>query len=125
MHIRLIAGAFALVPLLSCSALAQLAVSANDGKAVLVDGVNSVPAEPALDYVTVVDLGVSPPRVVGEVAAPVSVVGPPQSVAVAPDESYALIVASTKVDPADPKKTVPDNRLTVIEGETDRGDADA
>jgi DNA-binding beta-propeller fold protein YncE len=119
MHIRLIAGAFALalapLPLLSSGALAQLAVSANDGKAVLVDGVNSVPAEPALDYVTVIDLGASPPRVVGEVTAPVSVVGPPQSVAVSHDESFALVVASTKVDPADPKKTVPDNRLTVID----------
>lgn len=115
MHIRLIAVALALVPLLSSGALAQLAVSANDGKAVLVDGTNVVPAEPALDYVTVVDLGASPPRVVGEVAAPASVVGPPQSVAVSRDESFALVVASTKVDPADPKKTVPDNRLTVID----------
>jgi DNA-binding beta-propeller fold protein YncE len=113
MHIRLIA--LALVPLLSSGALAQLAVSANDGKAVLVDGVNSVPAEPAPDYVTVIDLGVSPPKVVGDVAAPASVVGPPQSVAVSHDESYALVVASTKVDPADPTKTVPDNRLTVID----------
>jgi DNA-binding beta-propeller fold protein YncE len=51
----------------------------------------------------------------GEVGAPVSVVGPPQSVAVAPDESYALVVSSTKVDPANPKKTVPDNRLTMID----------
>ena len=46
---------------------------------------------------------------------PGSVVGPPQSVAIAPDESLALIVASTKIDPADPKKTVPDNRLSVID----------
>jgi hypothetical protein len=67
------------------------------------------------DYVTVVDLGASPPRVVGEVNAPASVVGPPQSVAVSHDESFVLVVASTKVDPADPKKTVPDNRLTVID----------
>jgi DNA-binding beta-propeller fold protein YncE len=117
MHTRFFAGAAALVfvSLFSSGALAQLAVSANDGKAVLVDGVTSVAAEPVPDYVTVVDLGVFPPKVVGEVEAPGSVVGPPQSVAIAPDESYALVVASTKVDPADPKKTVPDNRLTVID----------
>jgi DNA-binding beta-propeller fold protein YncE len=36
-------------------------------------------------------------------------------VAVAPDESIALVVASTKIDPTDPKKTVPDNRLSVID----------
>jgi DNA-binding beta-propeller fold protein YncE len=115
MRNRLIAGALALVPLLSSGALAQLAVSANDGKAVLVDGTNVVPAEPVPDYVTVIDLGASPPKVVGEVAAPASVVGPPQSVAVSHDESFALVVASTKVDPADSKKAVPDNRLTVID----------
>jgi hypothetical protein len=94
MHIRLIAGALAIVPLLSSGALAQLAVSANDGNAVLVEGVNSVPAEIVPDYVTVIDLGVSPSRVVGEVPAPVSVVGPPQSVAVSHDETYALVVAA-------------------------------
>jgi DNA-binding beta-propeller fold protein YncE len=43
------------------------------------------------------------------------VVGPPSSVAIAPDESIALVANSIKVDPADPKKTVPDNRLSVID----------
>jgi hypothetical protein len=42
MPIRSIAGvaALALVPLFSSTVLAQIAVSANDGKAALVDGVN-------------------------------------------------------------------------------------
>jgi hypothetical protein len=46
MHFRSIAGvaALALIPLLSSGALSQLAVSANDGNAVLVDGANVVPA---------------------------------------------------------------------------------
>src|SRR5262249_58935321 len=68
----------------------------------------------AEDTVTIIDLGVSPPRVVGELKAPSSVVGPPQNVAIAPDESLALVSANMKLDPADPKKLVPDNRLTVI-----------
>ena len=80
-----------------------------------VDGVNKIVENPAPDNVTVIDLGVSPPKVVGQVNAPGSVVGPPQSVAVAPDESIALVAASTKIDPSDPKKTVPDNRLSVID----------
>ncbi len=41
--------------------------------------------------------------------------GPPQNVAVAPDESFALVAAALKIDPADPKKTVPDNKLSVID----------
>jgi len=99
----------------SFTAAAQLAVSSNDGKAILVNGANTVPANPVDDTVTIIDLGVSPPKVVGELKAPSSVVGPPQNVAVAPDESIALVSANTKLDPGDPKKTVPDNRVSVID----------
>jgi len=42
-------------------------------------------------------------------------VGPPQNVAIAPDESIVLVSANMKPDPADPKKLVPDNRLTVLD----------
>jgi len=100
---------------LSCAASGQLAVSANDGKAVLVNGVNSVPANPPRDTVVLIDLNAKPPKVVAELDVPASVVGPPLSVAVARDESFALVTAATKVDPADPKKTAPDDKLSVID----------
>jgi DNA-binding beta-propeller fold protein YncE len=100
---------------IAMAAHAQLAVSSNDNKVVNVDGVNKIVENPAPDNVTIVDLGASPPKVIGQVNAPGSVVGPPQSVAVAPDESIALVAASTKIDPSDPKKTAPDNRLSVID----------
>jgi hypothetical protein len=110
-------GALSLAALISVSsgASGQLALSANDGKAILVDGVNSVPANPPPDTVTVIDLSATPPKVVAELQAPASVVGPPLSVAVARDESFALVTGATKVDPSDPKKTVPDDKLTVID----------
>jgi DNA-binding beta-propeller fold protein YncE len=104
-----------LMSLFSFGAAAQLAVSSNDGKAVLVNGANTVPPNPVDDTVTIIDLGVSPPKVVGEVKAPSSVSGPPQNVAIAPDESIALVSANMKIDPADPKKTVPDNKVSVID----------
>ncbi len=100
------------------SASAQIVVSANDNKAVLVDGVNTVPANAAPDTVSIIDLNVSPPKLVAEINVPASVVGPPSSVAVAPDESFAIVTAATKVDPADPKKTVPDNKVTIIDLKT-------
>jgi len=103
------------VPLLSFGAAAQIAVSSNDNKVINVNGANQSVENPPADTVTIVDLGASPPRVIGEVKAPSSVVGPPQNVAVAPDESFALVAAAVKIDPADPKKTVPDNKLTVID----------
>src|SRR5499426_3005399 len=109
------ATALAAILSLSSGASAQLALSANDGKAVLVDGVNTVPANPAADTVTVIDLGVTPPKAVAEVPVPTSVVGPPSSVAIARDESFALVTGAMKLDPADPKKLVPDDKLTVID----------
>ena len=91
------------------------AVSSNDNKVVNIDGVNNIVQNPPPDNATIIDLGVSPPKVLGQVNVPNSVVGPPQSVAIAPDESIALVVASTKIDPADPKKTATDNKLSVID----------
>jgi lactonase family protein with 7-bladed beta-propeller len=110
-------GVLSLAALISVSsgASGQLALSANDGKAVLIDGVNSVPANPPADSVTVIDLNATPPKVIAEIQAPASVVGPPSSVAIARDESFALVTGATKIDPADPKKTVPDDKLSVID----------
>ena len=110
-----IAIATAALPLFAINAAAQIAVSSNDGKAVLVNGVPTVPANPIDDTVTIINLGVSPPKIIAEFKAPSSVVGPPQNVAVAPDESFALVASHMKLDPADPKKQVPDNRLSVID----------
>jgi DNA-binding beta-propeller fold protein YncE len=110
-----LAAALALLPVLSVGAAAQIAVSANDNKVVNVNGTNQIIESPAPDTATIIDLGASPPKVIGEVKAGSSVVGVPQSVAIAPDESIALVTAATKKDPADPKKTVNDNKVAVID----------
>lgn len=94
---------------------AQLAVSANDNKIVNINGKNTIVPNPPPDTVAIIDLKASPPRVIAEVNAPVSVVGPPLSVAVTPDESLALVTASNKIDPNDPTKQTPDTRVSVID----------
>ncbi|MGB7257270.1 MAG: YncE family protein [Pseudolabrys sp.] len=114
-HLLQCAAALIALPLLAPPASAQLAVSANDNKAVLVDGASKMPDNPQADTVTIIDLSVKPPKVIGEVQAPASVVGPPQSVAVSRDESIALVTGAIKVDPADPKKTTADSRVSVID----------
>src|SRR6516162_9141255 len=114
-HTVIVAFAIAALPLTAINAAAQIAVSSNDGKVVLNNGTVAVPANPVDDTVTIIDLGVSPPKVIAEFKAPSSVVGPPQNVAVAPDESFALVAATMKLDPADPTKQVPDNRLSIID----------
>jgi DNA-binding beta-propeller fold protein YncE len=105
----------ALVVALALPAAAQIAVSANDHKARLVNGVNTVPPNPTPDTVTIIDLKTNPPAIIAEVNAPTSVVGPPLSVAITPNGSLALVTAATKVSPTDPSKTVPDNRMSVID----------
>ena len=66
----------------SDSGRGYLAVSANDSKAVLVDGKTTVVPNAGPDTIAVIDLRASPPRLVAEIDAPASVVGPPTSVAI-------------------------------------------
>jgi DNA-binding beta-propeller fold protein YncE len=94
---------------------AQLAVSANDNKVMLVNGATTVVPNPPADTVAVIDVGAKPPKVVAEIPAPASVVGPPLSVALTPDEGLALVTAAQKIDPGDPTKQIPDNRVSVID----------
>jgi DNA-binding beta-propeller fold protein YncE len=99
-----------------CSqATAQIAVSANDGKAALVNGVTAVRTDPQADTVTILNTAVMPPRILGEVQAPNSVLGPPHNVAIAPDGSIALVASSNRIDPTNPRALIPDNRVSVID----------
>ncbi len=112
MHLR------SLLPLcvfLTSAARADLAVSSNDAHVVLLDGVNTPVKNAPPDTLAVIDLAVSPPKLLAEINVPGSVIGPPFSVAITPDESLALVSACMKVDPADPTKTTEDNRLSVVD----------
>jgi len=94
------------------SAGAQLAVSANDGKQ---PRLGDKPSDVKPDSVAVIDLNHYPPKVVGTVDVPISMIGPPTIVAVAPDESYAIVTASQKLDPADASKFILDDKVSVID----------
>jgi DNA-binding beta-propeller fold protein YncE len=118
-HLRILAG-FASISLLlaagaSSTAFADLAVSANDNKLVLVNGVPTVVANPRPDTVTIIDLSAKPPRIVNELNVATSVVGPPLSVAITPDESLVLVTGAMRIDPSDPTRQIPDNKLSVID----------
>jgi DNA-binding beta-propeller fold protein YncE len=95
--------------------LVRWAVSSNDNKNYLDNGVVKVAAAPPPDTVSIIDLFASPPKVAAELEVPGSVQGPPLSVAVTPDESLALVTSPQKIDPADPTKLVADDRITVID----------
>lgn len=91
---------------------AQIAVSADDGKQV-----RPGDAEPAgvPDDVTVLDLGGPRPRILGRVAASGSLIGPPESVAVAPGARFALVTGGQKADPDHPSAPAPDDAVSVID----------
>lgn len=105
----------ALAAILSASpAMAQLAVSANDSKVKLVNGVVQT-VKDGKDTISIIDLSVTPPKLLAEIEAPASVAGPPTSVAVSPNEAIALITAAEAVDPADATKRVPSDKVTVLD----------
>jgi len=93
---------------------AEIAISANDSKLKLVNGKTEV-QKGAPDTVTFIDLRASPPKVLAEIEAPTSVVGPPMSVAISPKEDIALVTGAMQIDPGDPTKQIPDDKLTVID----------
>ena len=64
------------------AAYAQIAISANDSKLKLVDGKAEVQKGAPADTVTVIDMRVTPPKVLAELNVPNSVVGPPTNVAI-------------------------------------------
>ena len=107
--------ATSLVGLVASAGRAEIVVSANDGKMVLENGNATVRKQPLADTVTIIDFVGGKPKIIAELPAPASVVGPPASVAVAPDETFVLVTAATKLDPADATKTVPDDKLSVID----------
>jgi DNA-binding beta-propeller fold protein YncE len=113
--VRLLGSALCAASVLVPVAAAQLAVSANDNKVMLDDGVVKVVPNPPPDTVAIIDLRAFPPKILHEIEVPTSVVGPPLSVALTPDEGLALVTAAMKIDPNDPTKQVPDNRLSVID----------
>jgi DNA-binding beta-propeller fold protein YncE len=99
---------------LALPAHAQLAISANDGKVKLVDGVVQT-LKDGKDTISFIDMKLSPPKAIASLDAPASVTGPPTSVAISPNGSMALITAAEKIDPADGTKRTWDDKVTVID----------
>jgi DNA-binding beta-propeller fold protein YncE len=111
-------GAFTVLGALGTPAAAELAATANDSHSTNVDGVMGPAKNPPPDTVSIIDLAQYPPKVIGTVAAPTSVVGAPTSIWISPDESFVIVTAATKIEPQNPDRIVPDDRVSVIDLET-------
>ena len=111
---RVLAGLLA-VTAWAVPARADLALSSNDAHTILDNGAQVAPPEAASDTLSIIDLAASPPSIRATLDVPGSVVGPPMAVAVAKDESFAIVTSATKADSAGPSGISPDNRVSVID----------
>jgi DNA-binding beta-propeller fold protein YncE len=93
-------------------AVAQFALTANDGKQLRP---GESPTDRTADQVSLIDLRRYPPALGPSVSIPTTMIGPPATLAISRNGRLALVGAAQKVDPADPKKLVPDDTLTVLE----------
>jgi DNA-binding beta-propeller fold protein YncE len=101
----------ALLLLMPTAAQAGLAVAANDGKQI----VKGDPVQRTPDSISVLELGTYPPKVIGSVQVPASMIGSPVAVVVARDSSFALVTAAQKYDPAHLEAPPPDDKVSVID----------
>ena len=108
-------AALALATVFAAPAAADLVVVAVDNHSVNVNGAITAPKNAPPDLLAIVDVKSYPPKLVGTVEAPTSVVGAPTAVWISPDESWAIITAATQIDPANADKIIDDDRVSVID----------
>ena len=97
-------------------ARADIIVSMNDNHTVIDAGANQVAPNPAPpDTIDIIDVSRMPPRITATIEVPGAVVGPPQAVWVAADESWAITTSATKADTAAKFGIGPDDRVSVID----------
>ncbi len=95
---------------------AQIAVIALENKVVLVNGVATPVANPKPDGAALLDLSTTPPKLIAQIELPsATVLGPPTTVAVTPDESMAIVSSGQRADTADKMKLVDNNFVTLID----------
>ena len=92
----------------------QLLLVASESKVELREGAVAVRQADTQDSLTVYDISAGPAKLLGRVDLPASVVGPPQSVALAPDLSLAIVTGATRLDPADKTKVIDGLNLSML-----------
>src|SRR5262245_11196985 len=93
----------------------RLVLSGNDGKQPMIDGVYKIADSPVMDTLTVLDVSAMPPKKLVDLTIQHTVVAPPMTIAVAPDEKLALVSAPNRVDPKDKTKVANDNYMQIVD----------
>jgi DNA-binding beta-propeller fold protein YncE len=91
-------------------------VIALENKVTLVNGVATTVANPKPDGAALLDLSATPPRLIAQIELPsATVLGPPTTVAITPDESLAIVASGQRADATDKMKLVDNNFVTLID----------
>jgi DNA-binding beta-propeller fold protein YncE len=101
--------ALGLLLAMSVAASAEIAVSANDGKQ-MKEGDTVTGPQP--DSISVLNISDGHARVIGSIAAPAAMIGPPGAVAMSKDSRFALVTACQKLDGMN---LVPDDLVEVVD----------
>jgi DNA-binding beta-propeller fold protein YncE len=102
-------AALGLLLAMSVAASAEIAVSANDGKQ-MKDGDTVTGPQP--DSISVLNISGGQVKVIGSVAAPAAMIGPPGAVAMSKDGRFALVTACQKLDGMN---LIPDDLVEVVD----------
>lgn len=102
-------AALGLLLVLCGAANAEIAVSANDGKQMKA-GDNVTGPQP--DSISVLNISGNQVKVIGSVAAPAAMIGPPAAVAVSKDSRFALVTVCQKLDGMN---LLPDDLVEVVD----------
>ncbi len=117
---RILLASLLAISTLAGPARADIAISSNDAHTVLDNGAQVAAPEAPADTISVIDLASYPPSILATLEVPGSVVGPPMAVAIAKDESFAIVTSATKINASGantsgPAGISPDNRVSVID----------
>jgi DNA-binding beta-propeller fold protein YncE len=116
MRRHLLIASATLMSMLAGAARADIVLSMTDNHTVMDSEANQVAPDPVKpDTLDIIDVGGFPPRIIGTVDVPGSVVGPPLAIWVARDESWAIVTAATKADRQGKFGISPDDRVSVID----------
>ena len=98
------------------TAQAQIAIIALENKVQLINGTSTVVANPKSDGAAILDLSVSPPKLVAQIDLPfATVLGPPTTVALTPNGSMALVGSGQKHNPDDKTKLTNNDIVTLLD----------
>jgi DNA-binding beta-propeller fold protein YncE len=108
--------AFLLVLAVAPSADADILLSSNDGHTIMDAAKHQVATAPAgADTLTVIDISAYPPAIKSTIEVPGGVTGPPGSVWLSSDQTWAIVTSPTKADAAGKGGLAPNDGVSVVD----------